>query len=66
MVSHSQEEDRKARLMILEVMKTALRLGKTEDAKELGISARKIGERMKTKDYSRQDAFEEKLKNLSP
>lgn len=53
--SIGREEDRKARLLILECMKIAIRTGNLQDAKELGISSTKIADRMRNKNYTQED-----------
>lgn len=55
--SPTREEDRKARTAILEALKIAIRTGDTVSAKGLGIASRALAERMKTHDYSQEDAW---------
>ena len=49
------------RELTLEAMQIALRAGLTEYAKELGQTSQRLDERIKTFDYSKQDALLDKI-----
>jgi hypothetical protein len=55
-VSKGREYDRAIRLDILRIMQSAIRMGKTDWAKELGEFSRKLSERIKNHDYKKEDA----------
>lgn len=60
----TREEDRKARIAILEAMKLVASLGYMEDAKELGRSAKAVANRIATKDYSQEDAWRQRERDI--
>lgn len=60
-ISQSKLEDMAARDMMLEAMEIMIRTGDMESAKSFGESARKMKERIQTKDYSGEDAVLEKI-----
>ena len=63
--SLAREEDRKARLLILEVMKIAARNGFVEEAKELGKSSKAIADRIANHDYRSEDEFHERWRAIN-
>lgn len=62
--SIAREEDRKARLQVLDAMKVMASFGHFEEAKELGICSKKIADRIATKDYSHEDKLHEQLRAI--
>jgi len=58
-LSKRREEDRQARVSILEAMKVVLRVGQISHAKEMGQAAKQLNEKIKTHDYSNDKTFEE-------
>lgn len=59
----SREEDRRARLDMLECTAICLRNGLTDTARAIGESSRTLKRRIDTHDYSREDGFLRKLIN---
>lgn len=62
--SPSREIDRKDRILMLECMEIALRNGFIEEAKAIGENSRIMADKIKNKDYSREDAWLEKENSL--
>lgn len=55
--SHSKSEDLKVRDLMLESVEIAARTGNLDNAKEVGEASAILAERIKTKDYSREDCW---------
>lgn len=64
MVSETREEDRAIRVLMLECMQIAIRHGLIEQAKDIGLSARKMAEKIKTHDYTQADRALKKLQSI--
>lgn len=56
--SLAKREDLHGRSFMLECMEILLRLGRTEDAKAIGVSSAKLKQRLDTHDYSKEERWE--------
>lgn len=59
MVNARKEEDRKSRILILDALKSALRVGNVPAAKEIAESSHAFAEKLRTHDYSKDETFEQ-------
>ncbi len=57
LASESRANDRQTRVLMLEAMQISLRNGLVDNAKQIGAAAAKLNQRIKTKDYSKDDAY---------
>lgn len=56
--SQEKIEDMKIRQTLLDITESCMRLGLTEHAKDIGEVSKKLGETIKTKDYSKDESFD--------
>lgn len=63
-ISYNKEKDREMRLLTLEAMDIALQKGDVERAKELGLTAKRLKERIETHDYTKDDEQTERIDSL--
>lgn len=62
--SPSRKLDMQARANMLYAIEVALRHGDTETAKAIGVSSARVADRIRTKDYSQEDAWLEKEREI--